>query len=359
MKYKHLKLPIIISASLISTLSSTASATEGGTDINWIDHSYIVESDCTGTVLAGKFIILAGHCGAWASNPFPRLVRFSNGDAMLPTSRNADPYYDKGGKYNGGVDTAIWTLPESAKMDKVIFIADLNDAAKNPKINDKVTVFGFGRDNNTAKLGKIESIITNITDAGITYSDAIQHTVPGDSGGPVLNGKNELISTHYSATGSIDPLTGMYDGSGANLVTVKDWLLESVNSWHSATELKFTGTKTIDVQSLHVDNVNMIDSWNAGTLTSGGVTVTGGSCVTKADVKPFGMCTLELEATTEQGFVNLDDDNKITINRTVKPEPEPEPKPAPNTDSGKSGGSMGIFSLLALFGISLRRKFNS
>jgi len=356
MKSKAFKLTAI---ALTSMASQNAAAVEGGTFVNWQEHPYLIESNCTGTVLAGKFILLAGHCGASVTSPFPNLVDFANGDSMMPTTRNAEPYYDKDGIYNGGVDVAMWTLPESAKMDKVVFISDLNDNTTAVKLNDKVSFMGFGQDDHTARLGQAFNEVVKTYGEVFIYGDPIQHSVPGDSGAPVFNAKNKIIGVHYSSNGGSDPQTGLYEQNGTNLRYVKNWVLKTINDWHSVTELKFTGTKTIDVQSLHVDNVNMIDSWNAGTLTSGGVTVTGGTCVTKADVKPFEICTLELEATTEHGFVNFDTDNKLTINRPVPTPTPPQPKPTPKpADSGKSGGSMGIFSLLALFGMSFRRKFN-
>ncbi|SGZ04440.1 trypsin-like serine protease [Moritella viscosa] len=345
MKTKIFKL---IACTLIGAASQSANAIEGGSSLLWAEHPYLIESNCTGSVLAGKFVLLAGHCGASVDNPFPRQVNLSNGESMMPTARNAQPYYNKSGAWGGGADVAIWTLPKSAPMDKVVFIADLNNPVSSVNIGDKVSFMGFGQDDNTPRLGQAFNTVTIKYPEIIIYEDPLAHSVPGDSGAPVLNASNKIIGVNYAASGSIDSITGRYNQNGVDLHFVKDWLLESINSWHSATELKFTGTKTIDVQSLHVNNLDMATSWNAGTLTTGGVTVTGGTCVTDGEVKPFGMCTLELDATTKQGFVNLDTGNKITINRTVKVKPTP--------DGGSSGGSFGFASILGLLTLLLRRK---
>ncbi|WP_305843089.1 hypothetical protein [Photobacterium leiognathi] len=77
--------------------------------------------------------------------------------------------------------------------------------------------------------------------------------------------------------------------------------MSTINDWHSPTELKFTGNKTIEIQSLHVNNTNIALRQNNGSLSSGDVTVTGGSCITDGDVAPFGICTLEMKSGPYEG----------------------------------------------------------
>jgi len=148
--------------------------------------------------------------------------------------------------------------------------------------------------------------------------------------------------------GSLTP-SGEIISGGVELRPVKDWLLQNIDRWHSATELKFTGDTTIEVQSLHVNNIDMEPRQNNGTLTTGDVTVTGGTCVTDGEVAPFGMCTLELKSGAGEGKVILEDGNAITVNRAPKPEPKPD-------NGGSGGGSFGLFALLGLAGIALGRQ---
>ncbi|SHO23829.1 Putative uncharacterized protein [Moritella viscosa] len=342
----------LLSLSIISTFSASTYAVEGGTSLTWSEHPYLIESQCTGTVIAGKYVLLAGHCAASVDSPFPRQVNLSNGNDMMPTARNAKPYYNVDGSWGGGADVAIWTLPSTAPMDKVVFIAELNDAASTVNIGDNVSFMGFGQDDNTPRLGQAFNTVTIKYPEIIVYEDAVAHSVPGDSGAPVFNTDNKIIGVNYAGGGTIDPGTGRYDQSGVDLHFVKNWLLETIDRWHSATELKLTGTQTLDVQSLHVNDVDMASRWNDGSLTTGDVSVTGGTCVTDGVVAPFGMCTLEITSLGGEGKIALEEGNEITLNRVIKPTPKPTPQP----DSGSSGGSFGFASILGLLALLWCRK---
>lgn len=336
-----------------SFFSISSYAVEGGASVSWGDHPYIVESQCTGTVLAGKYVLLAGHCAASVDSPFPRLVNFSDGSSMMPTHRNAELYY----KDTDSADIALWTLPNTAPMNKIVFIDDLNNVADTPKLDDTVSIIGFGQNDSSPRLGEISNTVTWFSNNGmaIGFGDSKQHTIQGDSGAPIFNANHKIISTIYSGDGSNDPATGLYEQNGVNLRFAKDWLLKGINAWHSPTELKFTGNQTIEIQSLHVNPVNLEDRQNAGTLTTGDITVTGGTCMTDGDVKPFGTCTLELKAGSKEGHVQLEDGNTITVNRA--PEIKPDVHQPDSTDNGGSGGgSMGWLGLLGLLAFAFKRK---
>ncbi|MBA5685060.1 trypsin-like serine protease [Photobacterium damselae subsp. damselae] len=339
----------LLALAITSLFSVPSYAVEDGVSLSWDKYPYIIESQCTGTVIAGKYILLAGHCGASIENPFPRVVNFVDGSTMMPVHRNAEPYYQE----KNSVDIALWTLPKSAPMNTIAFIDNLNDPNTMPTVGDKVSFIGFGQNDNIPRLGKgINSIIKEYPSIFI-YGNSQSYSVLGDSGAPVFNEQNKIIAVNYAGAGSIDR-----DQNGVNLRFVKDWLLQSINAWHSPTELKFTGSNTIEIQSLHVNNTNLALRQNNGALSSGDVTVTGGSCITDGDVTPFGTCTLELSSTGGEGHIMLDDGNTITINRAPKPDPQPEPKPdpQPKPDGGKSGGSMGYLSLLGLLALAFKRK---
>ncbi|TLS88096.1 trypsin-like serine protease, partial [Photobacterium damselae] len=329
----------LLALGITSLFSVPSYAVQDGTSLSWEEYPYLVESQCTGTVIAGKYILLAGHCGASVNNPFPRKVHLSNNTNVMPLSRNAEPYY----KESGSSDIAIWTLPNNVPMDKIVFIDNLNNPETAPMVNDSVSFIGFGQLDNIPRLGMATNIITKEYPSYLTYEGNKGYLIDGDSGAPLFNNRNKIIGVNYSSTGSADPSTGLYSQNGVNLRFVKDWLLQNINAWHSPTELKFTGSNTIEIQSLHVKNANLALRQNNGALSSGDVTVTGGSCITDGDVTPFGTCTLELSSTGGEGHIMLDDGNTITINRAPKPEPKPDPQPS---NGGGSGGSMGYLSLL-------------
>lgn len=338
----------------IASLSSTAYAVEGGQDVSWQDYPYLVESQCTGTVLGGKYVLLAGHCGASVSSPFPRMVSLSNQTDIMPVTRNAELYKKTG---NDFVDIALWTLPQSVPTYKVAFIADLNAPETKVKLGNEISFIGFGRDNHIPKLGKAQTTVSWLIDnlsesARFDYdSKSTQgHSVPGDSGAPVLNANNRIIGIN---TVGIPDQAGFFHNGGERLRKAKDWLLQNINAWHSPTELMFTGDNTLDIQSLHVNPTNLAERQNNGTLTTGDVSVTGGTCLTDT-IEPFGTCTLEMTAGQYEGKVILDDGNEITINRGKKPTP-PIP-PTPKDGGGSGGGSIGWLGLLGLLGCALRRK---
>ncbi|CAG23479.1 trypsin-like serine protease [Photobacterium profundum] len=343
-----------LTLALTSMVSVSSYAVEGGTTLSWTEHPYFIESQCTGTVLGGQYILLAGHCGASVDSPFPRQVNLSNGETMIPTTRNAEPYYDVDGIWGGGgADVALWTLPSTAPMNKVLFVADLFDAASTVNLGDNVSFMGFGQDDNTPRLELAKNhTVSWFGISAFEYKGIDGHSVPGDSGAPVLNTDNNIIAVNYSSGGNVDS-EGKYDANGTDLHFVKNWLLQNINRWHSATELTFTGDKTIEVQSLHVNAIDMATRQNNGTLTTGDIAVTGGTCVTDGAVSPFGMCTLEIKSGSGEGKIMLEDGNAITVNRAPEPDPKPEPKP----DNGSSGGgSLGWFGLLSLLAITLRHK---
>ncbi|WP_318479625.1 trypsin-like serine protease [Photobacterium leiognathi] len=338
----------------LANLSSTAYAVEGGQDVNWQDYPYLVESQCTGTVLAGKYVLLAGHCGASVSSPFPRMVNLSNQTDVMPISRNAELFEKTDDDF---VDIALWTLPQSVPTDKVAFVADLNAPETKVELGDKISYLGFGRDNNIPKLGKAINTIMRISspdlsgNARFDYS-GVAHSVPGDSGAPVFNKNNRIVGINVADNGKTDD--GIKISSGERLRKAKDWLLTNIDAWHSPTELTFTGDKTLEIQSLHMNPTNLAERQNNGTLTTGDVSVTGGTCLTDT-IEPFGICTLEMKSGQYEGHITLDDGNEITINRGKKPTP-PNPDPDGKDKDGGSGGSIGWLGLLGLLVFAFKRK---
>lgn len=336
----------------LSSLSSTAYAVEGGQDVNWQDYPYLVYSHCTGTVLAGNKVLLAGHCFNVDLNP-QRTLSLANGDVMNGVSMKT--LYDTALPKNQIVDVAIWTIEKSIPTSKIAFVADLNALETKVELGDEISYLGFGRDNDIQKLGKAVNTVIRIFDTdGSSQFDysGTAHSVPGDSGAPVFNKNNRIVGINVADNGKTDD--GIKISSGERLRKAKDWLLTNIDAWHSPTELTFTGDNTIEIQSLHVNPTNLAERQNNGTLTTGDVSVTGGTCLTDT-IEPFGICTLEMTSGQYEGKVMLDDGNEITINRGKKPTP-PNPDPDGKDKDGGSGGSIGWLGLLGLLAFAFKRK---
>ena len=109
-------------------LSSNAYAVTNGTSVNWNDYQDMVEMSCTGTVIAGKFILTAAHC----SND--DYIRFSDNTTTSSIAR-AD---HKDSSLSGAqVDVSLWTLPTNRNLTQIHYFADLNNrnlVANNEKL---------------------------------------------------------------------------------------------------------------------------------------------------------------------------------------------------------------------------------
>ena len=76
------------------------------------------------------------------------------------------------------------------------------------------------------------------------------------------------------------------------------------------------------------------------------------TCITKGNITPFEKCTYVVESSGGTGKLYLSDNEVININKAM-----PNPTPTPDNGGGKSGGSVGIFGLLGMGLLALRRKF--
>ncbi|WP_305840125.1 trypsin-like serine protease [Photobacterium leiognathi] len=327
-----MKLKLLFTSMGLVFISASANAIVGGTDVIESDYPQFVNFGCSGSIVAGRYVLTAAHCEKTAAksvikdNPIIGFV--GNPDWIA-----------------NGYDVGIATLKNIHPVNTVSFLSDV------PMIDENVHADIYGWSTGSLKRATMltRAPLFNVPQALYLKFDNNGYAAKGDSGAPVLI-NNAIVSIENGTDGS-------HEGDNGEITSrieySRDFILKTINDWHSPTELKFTGTKTIEIQSLHVNNTNLALRQNNGSLSSGDVTVTGGSCITDG-IAPFGICTLEMKSGPYEGKVVLDDGNEITINRGKKPTP---PNPDPDGKSkGGGGGSLGWLTLLALLPLAWRRK---
>ncbi|AAW88277.1 possible trypsin protease precursor (plasmid) [Aliivibrio fischeri ES114] len=336
-------------ALLMAGLSFNALAIENGTSVNWNNYDDMVKlystdnaQTCSGTLIAGKYLLTAAHCLV-QDNPTTK-VKSTWGQQYTVITDNTHPDYDV---FNGNWhDVAISELNQSIDAKTVHFFADLTkDTVKE---NDALRVFGFGATGeqlNYASLTMINEVggPQDRLDGKVITNGAGDitggNTIGGDSGGAWLNKNNTIVATHKGG----DWLNSVRETYSTNLHYSKQFILDTVNGWHYPTLANTSnGTATITVQSLHVNPT--VDT----AYTSGDATITGGTCTTMSSVSAFKTCTYEIESQGGIGALHLTDNETISIN---KPTPTPE-----TSGGGEEGGSLGFLSLIGLLGLGVIRR---
>lgn len=348
--------------SLLATLvlaSSPAFAVQFGTDVTWFDSSFDnqVYLPCTGTVIGDGLVLTAEHCVAGTAT-------FNNGDVINVVNRSEPFPITDNDRY---VDIALFELESKPSVTAFTPISPVET-----KAGDKITMYGFGSYEAVSGIPPLGYAVRDVVEfewdsPSIMYTKDIGQgrSIEGDSGGQtLLNGA--LVGVTIAGTYGDD----IANHSKISSPYVRGWLLDTVNDWHSPTEVKTRSTAVLPIQSLHAqdmgDLLNLVSfSGDASVdleniscrslepkFDSDGLEILAAA----SNVKPFDVCELTVSSTGYEGFVTLGD-YTVTVNKGVHPEPvEPEKPVTPEGKDGSGGGgSLGLLGLFVLGLLSLRR----
>ena len=354
----------------LSLASTSAFSMINGTPIDWSKNDNIARLDnvvydnkghCTGTLVAGKFVITAAHClknnVVGQEDDIAGRVTTVSGHAYAaePPQFQLHPQYDPDFDGKNPYDVGIISLAESVDYSQIQFFADLNSSPFTPSLPIDITGFGgTAYSENPLNRNQFTFSHTGITYPALVFVNLVdpsKHTTGGDSGSAWTNRQNQIVGIHNG--GIFNGTSNTHITYGSDLHYSRQFILDTVNGWHYPTLANeaSNGKVTITVQSLH--NSAVYGAANQAPYTTGDLPSNiGGTCLTMNDIKPFQTCTYEIESQGGVGTLHLSDNESIAIN---KPTPTITP---PVTSGGSSdGGSLGFLSIIGLLGLGfIRRK---
>lgn len=327
---------------LLSTLglSFGAQAIVGGTDVERSNHQNLVEMNCTGSIIGGKWILTAAHCGA--NNGISEPIYLSDGSIVYAKTLLEHPDYS-----SSNVDIGLMELeaPPASEQVSLLKLTNLN-------VGDTLYAYGFGG------TGQSLSYAVQTVSVPYAYSPpapwviASTHagqgvSIGGDSGLAYTDSEGFIRGIHSRSN------TLSNDGmEGTHLSYANDFILDNVNAWSYPSRRKVNGKEVIKVQSLHRGTV--VDS----AYTEGDIIIdyTLSTC-DDAPVGEFEVCEYHVTSSGKIGKLFLTSSEIVEIN---EPEKDTSQPPAGGNSggsgsSGNSGGSTGLFSLLGLLFIVRKR----
>ncbi len=328
----------------------SAHAIGNDTSLDWSQHNNVVRLDshikdrqgqCTGTLLAGRYVLTAAHCLQNDDN-IDR-VTLSSGDTATAEFSVflSHPDYDPSEDF-AIYDIGLIPLAKPVAYSTAQFLAE--PIPQSLTAGDKVFVTGFGCTTHDASpLNQAEFTFnrSHWADPILWYIDQANesHTTGGDSSSAWINQDNDIVAVHKGSDVSVSwdengDAIKTRETYGSDLYYAQDFLLDNINGWHYPTVANVNGTTTITVQSLHHDGA--VDS----AYVEGEVVITDESkCLTQGVIDPLATCTYVVESNGGEGMVYLSDSEAIHVNPPAK----------------SSGGSMGLWSLI-LLGLAACRK---
>lgn len=358
---------------------------------------YFGNSTCTGTVIAGKWLLTTKHCShhdsvsdtslttAWrpsfdpsysptASYAYPSKMVVHPGDdkgaeSVLMEIEN-HPNYAKFNPINPAKMTMIaWEdfcmrsgLNKSFEYETCEWTTNRETGISEPTIvtghyGQELFIYGYAS-TNTLRRGRIEVVGDFSTTSESffatfmgAYADGFKgfdedgiNTEGGDSGAPYLDKEGAIRGVNYG----LSPVSEMKTTHADQLANKPEWILHTINGWHYPTQVTTENNSAIVYfQSLHINSIDLLN-----TLSTDGVEIVEDSLSCKSLqnenstllVEPWNVCQMTITNTSgSEGKVYLSSDSIITVDYGRKPT-EPEVPTEPD-----DGGSMGW----SLFGLGL------
>lgn len=352
-----MKLALVFTSVFLA--STSALAMVNGTPVDWQQNDNIIRLDsvlndnngrCTGTLIAGKFVLTAAHCIQSDSDIDRVMSAVSIGQLVDPSQFHSHPKYVHNKDY-APYDVGIVTLNHSVEYRDVQYFSNL---PRSPFTADMpISIAGFG---DTAyypsPLNRVDftfshADITNSALIFVNQVDLLSHTTGGDSGSAWTNIQDELIGVHKGSDSTVGVIGR--ETYGSDLFDSRQFILDTVNGWHYPTLANVTGRKTIEIQSLHSDAGGIDLSLSSNETGNVSIIREESSCFTKA-ILPFEKCSIVVESNGGEGQLQLSATEFIQLNKPVPVEPT-----QPSGAGSSSGGSMSVLSILALFGLGFVR----